>query len=403
MTWPLQHTTGVTHWNRERSFAGYNLFNHLPSCDPTATTSVPGRVDLFDMEGRSVHSWQTPHPVWYPRLQPNGNLLVMLTYASARRDSIVDNYPMGGATGLLMELDWHSNVLFKYSDPSMHHDFRKLPNGNYIYLGREKVPADLAKKVRGGQKGTEHQDGSMFCDYFREVNSSGQTVWEWRGIDHFDPDIDIIGPIHFRKEWTHVNAVDVMPDGNVLSDSRYTDGAFIVDRSSGNIIWRWGNVAYWDTESRQLEYRDVTDPKTMGGPHDAHVIKEGLPGAGHMLIYDNGQYNYSSRAVEVDIHSGEIIWGSTIERGPAEYIKGRVHFSPYISGADRLPNGNTLICCGAHGVINEITPDGETVWQYVRSEPDYRGKQHWGIYRAYRFAPDYCSQFATLPPPVNGH
>jgi hypothetical protein len=136
----------------------------------------------------------------------------------------------------------------------------------------------------------------MFCDYFREINASGQTVWEWHGIDHFDPDIDIIGPIHFRKEWSHINDVDVMPDGNILSDSRYTDGAFIIDRGSGDIIWRWGNVAYLDPESGQIECRDVTDPKTMGGPHDAHIIADGLPGAGHMLIYDNGQYVYSQHS-----------------------------------------------------------------------------------------------------------
>ncbi|MBN2059474.1 MAG: aryl-sulfate sulfotransferase [Deltaproteobacteria bacterium] len=400
MAWPYHYQTGVTHYDREKAFAGYNLFTYLPNGNADKAYVKSGTVDLLDMDGLKVHSWHTPYPVWYPRLQPDGNLVVMLrcTRAVEGRPSYGE-YPMGGATGMLMELDWDGNILFEYFDPAMHHDFRKLDNGNYIYVGWEKVPADLAKRVRGGQKGTEHKDGTMFCDYFHEINSSSQTVWKWRGIEHFDPDIDIIGAVHSRKEWSHINAVDVMDDGNILSDSRYTDGAFIIERGSGVIIWRWGNVAYLDAETDRIEHRNVADSKTMGGPHDAHVIAAGLPGQGNMLIYDNGMYNYYSRALEVDIDSDEVVWQSNIDSGAAEYIKGRVHFSPYISGAERMPNGNTLICCGASGVIFELTPQKEIVWQFVRAEPDYEGNQHWGIYRAYRYGRDYCPQFAKLPPP----
>ena len=401
MAWPLQYQTGVTGWERQKAFVGYTLFTHLPGAGAPEAGVTPDRVDLLDMMGHPVHSWKIPYPAWHPRLQPNGNLVVMVK-CTRQPEGYPDfsEYPMGGSTGMLMELDWNSNILFEYLDPTMHHDFRKLENGNYIYLGREKVPTDLAKKVRGGQKGTEHKDGTMFCDYFREINASGQTVWEWHGMDHFDPDIDIIGPIHFRKEWSHINDVDVMPDGNILSDCRYTDGAFIIDRGSGDIIWRWGNVAYLDPESGQIECRDVTDPKTMGGPHDAHIIADGLPGAGHMLIYDNGQYVYSSQALEVNIQTGEVVWGSNADSGIDEYVKGRGHFSPFISGADRMPNGNTLICCGAHGLIFEMTPQRETVWQFVRAEADYEGKQHWGIFRAYRYSPEYCNRFSELASPA---
>ena len=304
---------------------------------------------------------------------------------------------------MIMELDWDSNILFEHFDPVMHHDFRKMDNGNYIYVGWEKVPPDMLKKIRGGQKGTEHKDGSMWADFFREINTSGQVVWEWHGIEHFDPDIDIIGPVHTRKEWTHVNAVDVMADGNILSDGRYIDGAFIVDRNSGDIIWRWGNVAYQDQETGQIECNETADPKTMGGPHDAHIIADGLPGAGHMLVYDNAMYTYCSRAVEVDIESGEVVWHSRTSLKGNEYINGRVHFSPYISGAERLPNGNTLLCCGANGIVFEVTPEKDIVWQYVRPEPDYKGNQHWAIFRAFRYGPDHCPQFAQLPSPAGEH
>ena len=40
-------------------------------------------------------------------------------------------------------------------------------------------------------------------------------------------------------------------------------------------------------------------------------------------------------------------------------------FSSFISGAQRLSNGNTLICSGANGTIFEVTPEKEIVWKYV--------------------------------------
>ncbi len=36
-----------------------------------------------------------------------------------------------------------------------------------------------------------------------------------------------------------------------------------------------------------------------------------------------------------------------------------------MSGANRLPNGNTLICESVDGTIFEVTPKKETVWKYV--------------------------------------
>jgi hypothetical protein len=40
-------------------------------------------------------------------------------------------------------------------------------------------------------------------------------------------------------------------------------------------------------------------------------------------------------------------------------------YSAEISGAERLPNGNTLICEGIKGNLFEVTTAGQTVWQYV--------------------------------------
>jgi hypothetical protein len=45
-------------------------------------------------------------------------------------------------------------------------------------------------------------------------------------------------------------------------------------------------------------------------------------------------------------------------------------YSSFISGTQRLPNGNTLICSGANGTIFEVTPEKAIVWKYVNPVKD---------------------------------
>ena len=101
------------------------------------------------------------------------------------------------------------------------------------------------------------------------------------------------------------------------------------------------------------------------------------------------RYNYS-RVIEVDRVTKEIVW---------EYRDDPPHafFSAYISGAQRLPNGNTLITEGAYGRIFEVTPELEVVWEYINpyfgswSPVDTslvgRGLQN-RVFRAFRHAPE---------------
>ena len=80
-----------------------------------------------------------------------------------------------------------------------------------------------------------------------------------------------------------------------------------------------------------------------------------------MLCYDNGMYADRSRAVEVNIKEGKVVWESS-----GNPFIGRQSFSHYISSAQRLPNGNTLICDGGNGKFREVTKDNKVVWEYIR-------------------------------------
>ena len=100
-----------------------------------------------------------------------------------------------------------------------------------------------------------------------------------------------------------------------------------------------------------------------------------------------------SRVVEVDPATGQIVWQY---HAP---IKSEF-FSPTKGSAQRLANGNTLICNADHGQAFEVTREGEVVWEWWSAiveerswlrdfqericEPPYRTV----IYRMLRISPE---------------
>src|SRR4030042_6634726 len=108
------------------------------------------------------------------------------------------------------------------------------------------------------------------------------------------------------------------------------------------------------------------------GQHDAHMIPQGLPGEGNVLVFDNqGAAGFppihlnmfpGSRVLEIDPMTQEILWQYDASVGGHPFW---MFFSSFISSARRLPNGNTLICEGMHGRLFQVTRQGQLVWEYV--------------------------------------
>jgi hypothetical protein len=149
------------------------------------------------------------------------------------------------------------------------------------------------------------------------------------------------------------------------------------------------------------------------------MIPAGLPGAGNILILDNGGYGgYGapnpgaptginnalrdhSRVIEINPLTLKIVWEYTAKK--AGYRDNCRFYSDYVSSAQRLPNGNTLITEGAFGRLFEVTPKYKTVWEYI--SPYYAPAENFNlVYRAYRVPYDYVPQLkkpvekAVIPP-----
>ncbi len=323
MSAALRMVHGVTHHEPARARPGYTLF-----------APMYGRnVWLIDMWGAIVQRWQTENqPGNYGELLPNGNLL----FAGRTVPPAIPEFAGNG--GQIVELDWDGRTVWEYRDPWLSHCFAPLLNGNLLVAKWRAVPREIAARVRGGQPGTELR-GDMYGEAVQEIDRNGAVVWEWLTFEHLDPERDAIGPFHPRDRWTNLNALTEMPDGRILVSFRCIDTIAIVDRRTGNIDWRWG-------------------PGEIAGQHHPTWLENG-----NILVFDNGAHRaYTtidfSRVLEVDPRTGTIAW---------EYKDNPVYdFNSFIcSGAQRLDNGNTLICECTKGRLFEVTREGDLVWEFA--------------------------------------
>ncbi len=343
---------GVTFYNSRRAYSGVNLL-----------TPVDGEgVWLIDMMGKYVHHWDMGYtPGCYGELLPNGNLL----YGGK-----VEGGPLAaleGAGGILLEVDWEGNVVWKCEDPHLHHGFHRMKNGNTLVLKWVKVPGEIARKVKGGHGDAEDEE-AMWGDAVQEVNPEGKVVWKWVGHEHLDPEVDSICPLCPRTTWTHANACVECLNGDILISFMKTNTLAIIDKKTGEIKRRLGSG----------EFTHQHSPTVLDN--------------GNILVFDNGFHeryapNVMSRVLELNPENGKMVWcfGESDER--------QLFYSSTMSSCQRLPNGNTFVCEGTWGRLFEVNPSGELVWEYVNNLPSYETSpiesKSCPVYSAYRYGIDY--------------
>ena len=432
--------------NEPESFQGYTLFS---------TSRQNNTIYLIDNDGRVVHTWEVSKRGGLGKLSKNGDLIVAGTTDGS--DGVSRIAPDG-------------SVLWNYNLDEEHHDFLQMPNGNVMILSKELKT--LEEAVAAGANPACIRDEGLVVDYLVEVRPTGPTeaeiVWRWAVWDHliqdFDPSKANYGvvtqhpeliDINFRQceahayspdrpdsqpgwpaDWTHANSISYHPElDQILISTRNLSEVWIIDHSvtseeaagrtggragkGGGLLYRWGNPQAYRAGSPA--------DQQLFWAHDAQWIEPGLPGAGNIIIFNNGaEYEDASRGYSsieeftpplngFDYRLDPREPGSAY--GPAEpawrYVGDPTSdfYAHFGSGVQRLPNGNTLICSSPIGTFFEVTPEGKTVWKYVnpvihriagetplrQGDPmpirriDPNGAVLWQnfVYRANRYAPDY--------------
>ncbi|KAF1982710.1 hypothetical protein K402DRAFT_424286 [Aulographum hederae CBS 113979] len=346
---------------------GYTLFAHLTS---------PGTVRLIANDGTEAHRWDLPfRPGRHARILPNGNL----AYNGVHPDS-PHLFPLWQKYrgGVMQQLDPEGKVLSEYRDPMAHHDQHHLDNGEILYTTLEALTPSQAASIPGGIPSSEAPDGKAYADCIKHVNAStGELLWKWRAIDHLSPDLFPLQPHYAREHWPLINSVFPLADGNILASLRSVSAVIIISRATGEVIWH-------------------LDSKTVAQQHCASELEDGS-----ILIFDNGTFRNGesatySRVIQVSRATKEIIWQYKDKTFPMAF------FTPFMGGAQRLRNGNTLITEAAFGRMFEVTMEGEICWEYVNEDlKTYEGLQGAeelesvgfdypanAVFRAYKYAPE---------------
>ena len=460
----LRKVTGLSYWDRERAYEGYTLFG----AQGNATTY------LLDMEGNVVHSWPiSGNPrlldnghlfardnegfhevdwdgniVWsYRETRPNytshhdyvrgynPKLGEMTTFYIANRDVSQEecvslgcdpaNDYTGAQIDTIVEVDMDGEIIWEWR--FVDHLVQDRYPGKANYVGEGKTIADYPGRLN--------------------VNLPGRPV---------------------RRDWLHLNAMDynseldrvmfdtvqgevyIVDHGNTFVPGNPEASIALAEGPAGDLQWRFGDPARYGQGDPPSINEDWTTSspghKQIGGVHDIQWIDEGRPGAGNILLFNNAQYLFErmpqSYVYEINPYldangndtgeyvnppdAGYTVWVSDDPRNTHKLPKnvsnqivwmygsrsGQNFFSHIGSGAQRLPNGNTLICADTEGHIFEVTAEGDLVWEYINpvttdgeivAETIDAPPMHNPVFRAYRYSashPAFAGRTLTPMGPI---
>jgi len=255
-----------------------------------------------------------------------------------------------------------------------HHDIIELPNHNLAAIGVEMKSIEYT--VDGQEEPISH---NVVGDLVVEFERNGNLVNVFSTFDFLDPAVykedfhstfwDQFIPVSGgTKDWTHTNGLVFDPkDDSFILSVRHLDWLVKIDRSSGNLVWLFGEEGDFELEG---------PGKWLYHPHAPQLLDNG-----NIMLFDNGNLRPGvpheklySRAVEYSIDEANMT-----ARQVWEYQGAEPFYSQFVGDADRLPNGNVLISDGGRVLdiskpiqdpsnikwcrLFEVTDDSDVVWE----------------------------------------
>ncbi len=447
--------TETRYWDASNAYNGYTLFG-------TRGTSY-----LIDMEGHIVHTWpigtnprfteagtlldavggNPSNQNTWKELDWNGNTVWQYTESRSNYHGHHDfakiyNPKLGDSTFIYIANKDLTSAQCLNAGCS--------PSNSY-------TNAQMDAIVEVDRKGNVIWEWCFFDHVVQDIDASKPTY----GVIANTPgriNLNLRGnPV--KSDWMHCNSLDynqdldlmvinsvhgefyVIDHGNTFMPNDADSSISLAASSKGDFLYRFGDPAKYnkgDPPSVLDNWEKATSGhKQLGGSHDIQWIKPGLPGEGNFLVFNNAENLFEltpqSYIIEINpyLNSSGIITGSFVSPPTAGYntvsspnsnlMKEKKNVSKQIvwtfssknntsfystigSSAQRLPNGNTLVCSMNDGHFFEVEPgDTSIVWEYINpmtrdgikkikkdNYPTYNG-----VFRAYRYTTDH--------PALTGH
>jgi hypothetical protein len=315
---------------------------------PTVTNQGPGYTIIMDNYGTVIYYRYYSTFIGSLSQQPNG----MLSYRH-RNPTRLFHYLMDSSYNIVDSIE-----MSKYKIDA--HDIIATKNGHYFIFGGDVRTVDMSALVEGGNPAA-----SVTGTVIQELDESRNVVFEWNSFDHYKITDSYNDLKAAAVDYIHPNALEIDYDGNLLLEGRFMDELTKIDKTTGEIIWRFGG------KNNQFTFPDSSQMPSFA--HDARRLPNG-----HITMFDNGfrRNEKYSRAVEYAIDevnkTAEIVWS---------YDAGKKVFAGTTGSTRRLDNGNTVIGYGfdvSSPAIVEVHPDSSLAFS-LNYPPKY------GSYRALKF------------------
>ncbi len=311
--------SGVTVWDRRRAFPGVNLY----------TSGHAPEVMLMDMAGRTLHRWRLPFERSFPGKAATAETAFFRRAELAPDGTLLAIYQGGG----LVALDRESRLLWKV-DAGTYNDFFRSPDGTIYLLTKE---AKILPEVS--------RDRLSLEDSIAIVGSDGQVrerISLLRALLD-SPFATLFAPHPEAGDVLHANTIEIL-------DGRLAERSPLFARGNALVSFREiDTIGIVDLKTRRFAW---AQRGPWAGQHQPTLLD-----SGKILLFDNQPRRRLSYALEIDPLGGAIGW---------KYPNaGQFLSSEQAGSVERLANGNTLITESDRGRAFEITPEGETVWEFV--------------------------------------
>ncbi|MDO6596106.1 aryl-sulfate sulfotransferase [Oceanihabitans sp. 2_MG-2023] len=348
---------------------------------------------LINNEGFVVNKWESNTSALVSYLTDEGNLIRALRQTNTEFES--------GLTGAIEILNFEGDQIwfweYNTSNYVLHHDLSLLPNGNILAIVWEYKSANEA--IQKGRNPNLLFDNKVWPCKIIEINplanNQAEIVWQWSVWDHLIQDYDAtkenFGVVSNHPElininfssgdanFNHLNSIAYIEAfDQIVVSSRNFNEFWIIDHSTstaeaashlggnsnkgGDLLYRWGNpIAY---------NMGTPEDQRLFGQHDVTWLGNTTNNGGNFLVFNNNKYSNKSSIDEIlipQLPNGTYELLPNSINLPETYnwsYENDIIYSSRLSGAKRLPNGNTLITNGRAGTLYEINQLGTIVWQY---------------------------------------
>ncbi len=359
-------------------------------------TSTDGAYYAMVLNGNGV-------PVWYQKVptgpagmagainvEPLSNDTIAWTSATSLGFGVGDNPSV--YTGFDLDTQTTIAPLPAAVPPTDPHELTPLPNGDRMMISTPLVTKDLSTLGNGRDGNTQvrvpasEANNTVVDCVVQEVNASNHAVWTWDAATHIGLDevntatgLPFAGPAWglFSPDGVaaadiyHCNSVAVDEDpsspyfGDVLVSMRHLNAVFLIDRATGDVIWKLGGTAFTshDPEVAQevpAQHLSITgDSETQFcGQHDARFVPTPNPAVEDVSVFDDhtgcvGAARGVEYALDIGADTATPDWQYVQPEGLSVGATGSFRRMP--DAANDIGSGSSIIGWGISGFPSGFT------------------------------------------------